>query len=333
MDITIKIDLHIHLCQTDGKTNYCNSQTGVDNKNEMHQPIINLIEEEIERLKASKSPSTISNYLTALRSFVAFAGKNVILGDISSETFKAFEKMLYQKDVGRNTISCYMRSLRSLLAKVCGRQTHQLFSQVYTGRTRTEKRAITESDIVKLMNQKLKAGSFLSLVRDLFLFSFYAHGMPFVDMAFLKHREIRDGKIVYYRHKTGLKIVVKLEPNMIQIINRYQTIGSTYVFPLLHSEDTVQAYSEYLLVLNRYNRALKELAKKAGVNKCLTSYTPRHTWASTAYKLNVDLPIISKALGHTNPQTTLTYIREIDDQQVEEANRIIVAKISEIDNQ
>ena len=53
----------------------------------------------------------------------------------------------------------------------------------------------------------------------------------------------------------------------------------------------------------------------------------RHTWASTAYAANVDLPVISKALGHTNPQTTLTYIREIDDQRLARANREIIKKI------
>ena len=32
-----------------------------------------------------------------------------------------------------------------------------------------------------------------------------------------------------------------------------------------------------------YNRTLKHLARLAGITAPLTSYTPRHTWASLAY--------------------------------------------------
>jgi integrase len=80
-------------------------------------------------------------------------------------------------------------------------------------------------------------------------------------------------------------------------------------------------------MLNRYNRSLKTLARKAGVTRRLTSYTPRHTWASVAYDQNVDLSVISKALGHTNTQTTLTYIKEISDNRLAEANHLIVGRI------
>ena len=80
-------------------------------------------------------------------------------------------------------------------------------------------------------------------------------------------------------------------------------------------------------MLNRYNRSLKTLARKSGLNLRITSYTARHTWASVAYSSNVCLPIISKALGHTNPQTTLTYIKEINDKRLEEANREIISRI------
>ena len=80
-------------------------------------------------------------------------------------------------------------------------------------------------------------------------------------------------------------------------------------------------------MLNRYNHSLKTLAKKAKVTSRLTSYTARHTWASVAFSSNVDLPVISKALGHTNTQTTLTYIKEINDFRLDEANKRIVNMI------
>ena len=70
-----------------------------------------------------------------------------------------------------------------------------------------------------------------ALVRDVFLFCFYACGMPFVDVAFLKKSQIKGGILVYHRRKTDQVVQIKLEPCMQEIINRYRSDGSDYVFP------------------------------------------------------------------------------------------------------
>jgi integrase len=92
----------------------------------------------------------------------------------------------------------------------------------------------------------------------------------------------------------------------------------------LTSTEASTAYTEYQKALNHYNRALKTLAAKSGISHALTSYMSRHSWASIAYDKNVDLSVISKALGHANPQHTLIYIKQINDSRLEEANHKIL---------
>lgn len=288
-----------------------------------------LVIEEIEKWKGALSPSTISNYLTALRSLTQYLGNNVDIKSLNQETIKGYEKWLHNRQISLNTISCYMRSLRSIVNKIIGNDIKKdWFNTVFTGRTNTEKRSVPESDIVKIRDLKFKQSSFGSLVRDLFLFSFYALGMPFIDMAFLKKEQIKDDKLTYFRHKTGRNVTIKLEPCMKEILNRYVATNRDYVFPIIKSSNNEKAYAEYLIMLNRYNRTLKKIAQKAGVQNRLTSYTPRHTWASLAYNNCIDLHVISKGLGHANPQTTLTYIRQIDDSRLEEANHSIISRIA-----
>lgn len=159
------------------------------------------------------------------------------------------------------------------------------------------------------------------------LFSFYALGMPFVDIAYLRHSQIACGKISYYRHKTKQPVHIYIEPCIQEIINRYRNPHNKYVFPFITSDDKKVAEHQYLNNLCRYNRTLKQLALMAGVNANITSYTMRHTWASLAFRNNIDLPVISKALGHTNTNTTITYIREIDDAPIAEANRKLLDKL------
>ena len=301
-----------------------------DNQQTADNAVINgmLIEElakKTEELRTVKSNSTISNYLTAQRSLMAYLQADIPLSQLSSLTMEGYEHWLRGHNVCLNTISCYMRSLRSLLRLVDTSMADKCFTNVFTSNTRTRKRSIPVEAIVRLQRLSLPDNTFLSLARDIFLFSFYAMGMPFVDVAHLKTNQIVGGNIIYQRQKTGQQVIIAIEPAMQQLILRYHSGSSPYIFPLLHTgQDT-----EYLVVLGRYHRALHRLHLWAGIKDMLTSYVVRHSWASTAYHSGVELSVISKALGHTNPQTTITYIREIDDQRLAQANRKIIDAVTE----
>lgn len=277
--------------------------------------------EAILSLESIRAKSTVDNYQTAMRSFCQYTGGNIALEDIDSHLIEGYQQWLLEQCVTQNTISCYMRSLRSLLYYMSPSMKRlPLFNHVFTGKKRTDKRSIPMSDIARLRQLPLSSQPSLAFSRDIFLFSFYALGMPFVDIAFLQKRQLKDGYITYHRHKTGQRIRVKIEPPMEQIIRRYTHAESPYVFPILpvHSDNTMM--KGYETARTRYNRHLKKLGNMVGIQLRLTSYVARHSWASTAYHSNVDLSVISKALGHTSPHTTLTYIREIDDNRIDKAN-------------
>lgn len=323
MGISIRFEFHIFVNRS-GCVDECHKTS--EEKPSIKRWFLKSAADEVERQKCSLSYSTLENYKTALRAFSKYLKQDIDIANINQTLLKGFERWLRDKNLCLNTVSCYMRSLRSLLNRLdCENKSHA-FGNVYTGRARTEKRAVSEEDVCRLKQVELRPHSFLCLVRDIFLFSYYALGMPFVDVAFLRRSQINGNLLTYHRHKTGQRIVIPLEHCMSEIISRYKS-DSEYVFPLLHSREPQKAYHEYLRMLNRYNRTLKTLAIKAGVTQRLTSYTARHTWASVAYNENVDLPVISKALGHTNPQTTLTYIRGINDDRLAQANHKIVSKV------
>lgn len=324
MAFSIKFELHVHF-HKDEKTKEMDRKVMEDKK--QAEAFCRLGADEIERQKLVMSQSTIENYLTALRSFQDYLLESSTDVCLDSSLFQHYEHWLHKRMVKPNTISCYMRSLRSLTAKIYGEEERHLFKNVYTGLAATDKRSISTDDINKLRSLQLKDGSFTAVARDLFLFSFYALGMPFIDMAFMQCSQISDGKLTYYRHKTGQQVTVKIESCMQEIIKRYQEEDRLYVFPLIHSTDEQGAYSEYLKVLNRYNRTLKRLAEMATIDNHLTSYVSRHSWASIAYDSNVDLAIISKALGHANPQHTLIYIRQINDSRLYDANQQVLKKV------
>ena len=322
MRINIRFEFHIHIYKSNDdqlKEKTCKELTG--------ECFLKRAEQEVEAMKSIRSHSTIANYRCALNAFRRYLGQDLPTDKINSDTIRGFEQHLRMQKVSPNSSSCYMRSLRALIIRLKGESAKTLFHKVYTGKAKTDKRAVSESDIHKLKSLRLKRLSCLRLARDLFLFSYYALGMPFVDIAFLRKSQVKDGQITYLRHKTGQRITVHLEPCMEEIISSYSRSDSDYVFPIITAKTPDLMYKQYKSRLIYYNRMLKQLAEKAGISKNLTSYTPRHTWASVAYSSNVDLPVISKALGHTNTRTTLTYIKEINDDRLEKANRALVNRI------
>lgn len=283
----------------------------------------------IRQQSGLRAQSTIDNYQTALRSFVSYAGSELTLDNVNNRLIEGYQQWLTDQRIGLNTVSCYMRSLRSVMHRACpDRDVQALFQHVFTGKKRTEKRSITVSDIQRLSQLRLAGKASLAFWRDIFLFSVYALGMPFVDIAYLRKSQLTDGYISYQRRKTKQPIRVYIEQPMRQIINRFWCSEGPYVFPILSSEDASVCNRQYTLALGYYNRHLRKLGQLIGLQHPLTSYVARHSWASIAYQSDVELAVISKAMGHTSPNTTLTYLREIDDHRIDAANSRLLEKLA-----
>lgn len=294
---------------------------------------------EVERAKQQGRFKVAGNYLTAARSFTKFIGRSDwLFSDMTAEELESYQRWLLGRNICLNTCSAYMRALRAMHHRALPVLNAAPFSKVFTGRTKTEKRCISQSEILQLKALPLQPGGSLSFARDIFLFSFYAMGMPFVDIAYLKKSQLRNGCIYYARHKTGQQIQVALLPAMLEIIRRYEQGDSEFVFPILSGkvEDSVssssvssssvsaQLHRQYTARLRQYNYNLHQVSKMLGLAKPLSSYVVRHSWASIAYLHHLDISLISKALGHTKSSTTFIYIKSLFDSDLFEANQTLM---------
>ena len=297
-------------------------------------------EQQAKHCEEANRFSTAKNYRTAIRSLYRFfqrqqlvtrsTTQELMATDITPGLMTDYAQWLRQQGISMNTVSCYLRSLRAIYNKVVrryGLEDLDPFKDLFTGHAKTVKRSASDEDIKCLQAMILPRHSVLQLTRDIFFFSLYAQGMPFVDVAFLRNEQIRDGLIVYERHKTGQQIVVKIEGCIQEIINRYSRTDSDFVFPIITTHYPAQAYKQYQSKLRTYNRHLHQLEKIAGLKGNLTSYVVRHTWASLAYDTDIDLAVIASALGHTNTNTTRIYIRDINNRRLAEANQKVLNRI------
>jgi site-specific recombinase XerD len=74
------------------------------------------------------------------------------------------------------------------------------------------------------------------------------------------------------------------------------------------------------------NKHLRKAAGTVGIDKHLTSYWARHSWATIASNQGIDKDTIAKALGHGGNTVTDIYI-DFDLVKVDQANRIVIESV------
>lgn len=278
--------------------------------------------------KSTTCKKTNENSRTALRSFLSFTGRDDIpVSSITAALMERYEQWLRERGVSANTSAAYMRSLRALYNKItgCRHRGRHPFAGVRTAGVSTSKRAISIEDLHRVAKLKVDDKK-LQLSRDLFLFSFYCMGMPFIDIAYLKKNQIRGDTLTYRRQKTGVEIVMHLEPEAESIIQKYSDPKSPYVFPILTlGRDTQKTYRSSLSLHNKY---LRNLENTLSLSVRLSSYVPRHTWATLAYHESGDLQLVSSAIGHSSPKITHTYIKPLSGGKTAELNRKLISIVN-----
>ena len=291
----------------------------------------------INETKSEGRYSTAGLYHSALSSFLKFIGNPPLsFKDLTAGLIKRYEEYLLQHENRHNTVSAYMRMLRSVLNQAYeqgipdAEPAGELFRFVFTGYEPTAKRAVSPTLIRRLSQLNLESKPGLCFSRDLFLLSFYLRGIPFVDLAHLRKTDVQHGTIYYYRKKTRQQLSVYIEPCAAVILHRYSNKHSLspYLLPIMSETGQEAGYRQYKSALRLYNLHLHRLSEMLHLDTPLTSYVARHSWASTAKNEGVAIAVISEGLGHTSERVTNVYLASFDNNAMSKANRKVIATIN-----
>jgi len=275
---------------------------------------------------------TAEIYDTVLRSFSAFrGGEDIFPDEVNADVIQIYEAYLLGSGLVRNTTSFYMRTLRAVYNRAVERGLtvqRAPFRHVYTGVDKTVKRAIPLKSIRKIKSLDLSLTPTLEFARDMFLFSFYTRGMSFIDMAFLKRKDLHNSVLIYCRRKTGRRLYIKWEKCMQELVDKYPSDNAVYLLPIIKKPGSVdEERKQYRNALRLINSKLKSISKMAGLDENLTMYVSRHSWASAARQRNIPLPIISEGMGHDSETTTQIYLASMDTSAVDKANAAILKSL------
>ena len=288
----------------------------------------------IDRLREEGRYSTAHVYKNALFSFSVFCGTcNVSFRQITRESLRLYGQYLYENGLKLNTISTYMRMLRSIYNRgvEAGNAPFvpRLFHEAYTGIDVCQKRALTAAELHRLLFDDPRSER-LRRIQDIASLLFQLCGMSFADLAHLEKSALENNILRYNRIKTKTPMSVEVLDSAMVKIDRLRSVRKSqpgcpdYLLDILcgdKSRKDEKAYREYQSALRWFNNSLKELARALHLKSPVTSYTLRHSWATIAKYRGVSIEMISEALGHKSIKTTQTYLKGFGLEERTEVNK------------
>ena len=196
----------------------------------------------------------------------------------------------------------------------------------------SKKRFIPKNYMIKLVNTEILEPH-LNWARQLFLFSFFASGLNFKDMAFLKESNIKTkylekGKEQNYielnRMKTNESLSIPITEDLKRIINwakNNSTNDNEYLLPIITNKKLSgeKLNSHITQRRKRLNMHLRKIVENLNFPDGLlriSSYYARHSYATTLLRNGAQIEKISEALGHTNIKTTQIYLESFGSDEI-----------------
>lgn len=236
-------------------------------------------------------------------------------------------------DLSVNTRNCYLRSVRRAVYYSLDRDyiTSNPFRGFHIVSEQTRMRNLPIDKMCQLMN--LETQYKYTEYKDIFMLTFYLIGINMVDLSKLTNESIVDGRIEYKRAKTGKLYSIKIEPEAWTIINKYR--GKNKLLSIFENRDSYRIYMQTLdnalrkigpwIVENgKYKCARNGQRFMQPIEKSLSIYWARYSWATYAADLDIPKDTISEALGHSyGARVTGVYIKFSRDK-IDAANRKVI---------
>lgn len=274
----------------------------------------------------SPQTRTRKDYYHTLSRLKSFARnlESLNFSDITVGWLEDFDRYL-SATCRLNSRNHHMRNIRAVFKYAL---RHDLdirnpFDRMRLKTEQTAKRSLNTEEVREVFTMEVLP--YAEIYRDMFKLSFMLIGINPIDLFRLK-RISSHGRVDYQRAKTHKPYSIKVEPEALEIIEKYQGTDN-----LLMLAERWKLPSSFGAAANKALRCLGSKPAARGRKRSdeakypeLSLYWARHTWATIAAELDIPDATISLALGHSGEnRVTDIYIRR-NQRKVDEANRRVL---------
>lgn len=284
-----------------------------------------------EFMETKTNESTRGIYETTRKRLVMYDAK-ALIDDIDRRWLDGFLAHEIMRGRKMNGIAIDFRNMRAVFNwAIDNEETKNYPFRKFT--IKTERQKFLYLSIEEMREYRdIEVEDFMEKYRDMFLLGFYLIGINLSDLLELPANAIKHGRIVYRRKKTGRLYDIKVEPEALEIINKYH--GTKHLVRFLDDGTKLSSFKRRLgdyikrigkveLVKNRRGALIKKQLKP--LHDDIVWYTARRSWATIAASLDIPKEVIGKALGHSEWDSTTTdlYIN-FDNRKIDDANRKVI---------
>jgi integrase len=231
------------------------------------------------------------------------------------------------------TVGIYLRHLRAVVndaieSGILPREAYPFGHNRYViPAGQNVKKALSKEDVAKILHYECQNDA-EQRARDLWVFSYLSNGMNLADVCALRWSDLdpKANKLNFVRKKTARskkgnqsKIVAKLFDESWAIIERQGNTDkrpTAYVFPFFDaSMDAKRQKAVIHQVIKTINKWMQRIGQTLGIDGDTNSYSARHSFATILLQSDAPLAFISQSLGHTNLNTTQSYLGRFDDEK------------------
>ena len=304
-------------------------------KNDENIRFIELCKKEMVNLENNSQINyarSMGNTITALQQFDKKI-HNYSFENIDFQFLTNFENFLRKRGADDGGIAVYMRNIRTIYNKAINFKIVQ--PQYYPFRDykiskfkkRKVRKALSEDEFKAILNFDIETLPAAKNARYAYIFSYYARGMNFTDLAELRWSDIYGKSFQYIRNKTDVLLKIKLPDSpiikeILDFYRLYRPYNTDLIFPILKKNENeyteLELYNRKRDVRTYYNKQLKKILKLCKIDKNITFYTARHTFATAALRNDVNINIIKQSLGHKRLSTTENYLEDFHDNEVDQ---------------
>jgi integrase/recombinase XerD len=257
-----------------------------------------------------KSKNTIKTYSGIVKKFLEFLINNgIIITDTKSINdsldknliLKFLAESKVKKKLDSNSLRLYVRAISSFLKFL---DNESLAKQIKA--PKVDKRLpkfITYDELNKLLENAEN-------YRDKLIIKFLFYtGVRVSELVKIKKNDIifEEGFVKVYG-KGGKERIVPIPKELLNELKDYiNKINTENIFPLSSRQ---------------VERIIKNVAKKAGINKKVTPHVLRHSLATTLLSKGVDIRYIQEILGHSSLNITQIYTHVVPNQLKEIYNKV-----------
>lgn len=214
--------------------------------------LVGYMEEKAFQFKNDGKVAVYRSYISTKNSVSRFMRTSKLkLNEIDRGFVEGYSQWLVNNGVSENSQSFYLRTLRSALNHACVAGLTSIPDNLFEGLNtkvlippKRKNSSWIDNDIIKkIATIDLSDNQEAELTRDMFMFSFYCHGMELVDVLNLKKKDIKCGTLIYRRRLKGTTREVTLDQGAADIIRKYKSDTETYLFPLMEKYLRSQHYT------------------------------------------------------------------------------------------